>query len=89
MMLLSVSSPAAQKTLHFRAMRRREGDWFHMITCSGSCGPEDQQQLRLAFITEIRLLLCAVLSRGAGCVDPGADEEGRELVQPVGTETAG
>lgn len=40
-------------------------------------------------ITEMCLLLCIVLSRGTGWVDPGADEEGGELIQPVGIETAG
>lgn len=33
--------------------------------------------------------VCAVLSGGAGRADPGADEEGGQLVQPVGAEAAG
>lgn len=34
------------------------------------------------------LCLGAVIQGGAGCTDPGTDEEGRQLIQPMGTETA-
>lgn len=33
--------------------------------------------------------LCSVIQGGAGCADPGADEEGWQLIQPLGPETAG
>lgn len=36
-----------------------------------------------------RLLLCVVVQGGAGRADPGTDEEGRQLIQPVGAEAAG
>lgn len=77
MMLLPVCSPAAQKKA---ALSSNEATGS---ICLHTPGPG------FTFIAEVCLLLCAVLSGGAGCVDPGADEEGRELIQPVGTEAAG
>lgn len=45
-----------------------------------------------AFYSCIKSLICvwlAVVPRGAGRADPGADEERWELLQPVGPQTAG
>lgn len=50
--------------------------------------------MRLGCIVTVQIsfvnLMCllAVLQRGAGCADPGTDEEGRQLVQSLGPEAA-
>jgi len=37
----------------------------------------------------ISVFVCVVVQGGAGCADPGAGEEGGQLVQPMGSEAAG
>lgn len=41
------------------------------------------------YVSLIYLCLCVVVQGGAGRADPGTDEEGWQLIQPMGSETAG